>query len=349
MTMNRHSVQRQRIGPAVRRLRRSRGMTLDQLAEAAAVSPSHLSRLERSQTLPSFPVMAKIAEALEVDVNEFVRLEHDVTHLDDTLGWYLNLFALPDEVNQEFFGLTIEARRALVTCLDRLSMLNLTPYSVQEQVERTLVSGGDYANLSALASLVERAGMDCVGLTQALLLLNVLVGRQTTLIAGPSLLPITPGNSLVEPYRWAFPTEPLDPLVGQWWLHPHETSSGRSSPDRPSRLVVGVQALASPLGAAIASSVRSVIDQDELVEVAITERQLGTINVSISGDYALVEQLVSRRGAKGNEHVALWLSGARRVAALEATIDRTWESLTASERDPATVRDRLKRMDAAPV
>ena len=80
--MKRQTTQRQRIGPAVRRLRRERGLTLDALAEAAHVSPSHLSRLERSQTLPSFPVLAKIAEALEADVNEFVRLEQDVAKLD---------------------------------------------------------------------------------------------------------------------------------------------------------------------------------------------------------------------------------------------------------------------------
>ena len=346
--MNRHSVQRQRIGPAVRRLRRSRGMTLDQLAEAAAVSPSHLSRLERSQTLPSFPVMAKIAEALDVDVNEFVRLEHDVTHMDDELGWYLNLLALPDDVNQEFFGLTIEARRALVTCLDRLTMLNLTPYSVQEQVERALDAGGENANLSALAPLIERSGMDCVGLTRALFILNVLVGRQTMLIAGPSLLPITPGNGLVEPYRWAFPSAPLDPLVAQWWQRPNEMIAGRSSIDRPSRLVVSVQALASPLGVAITRSVLSIIDQDELVEVAVTERQLGTVNVLVSGGYGLVEQLVSRRGAKGSSHVALWLSGAQRVSEVEAVVDRTWDSLTSTERDPATVRDRLTQLESSP-
>jgi DNA-binding XRE family transcriptional regulator len=322
-------------------------MTLDQLAEAAEVSPSHLSRLERSQTLPSFPVMAKIAEALDVDVNEFVRLEHDVTHLDDELSWYLDLWALPDDVNQEFFGLTIEARRALVSCLDRLTVLNLTPYTVQEQVERALVSGGDDPDLATLAPLIERAGMDCVGLTHALYLLNVLVGPQSALIAGPSLLPIVPGNDLLAPYRLAFPSAPLDPFVGQWWRQSNEIGSGRSSAERPSRIVVGVQALASPLGPAIARSVRSIIDQDELVEVAVTERQLGSVNLLISGDHAVAEQLVSRRGAKGSSHVALWLNSARTISSLDAVVSRIWDGISSSERDPATVRERLQELNSA--
>src|SRR6185437_15928858 len=214
-TMNRHSVQRQRIGPAVRRLRRSRGMTLDQLADAAAVSPSHLSRLERSQTLPSFPVMAKIADALDVDVNEFVRLEHDVTHLDDELAWYLGMLALPDDANQELFGLTIETRRALVDCFNQLSQFELTPHEVQEQIEQAVESGST-ESLAELAPLVERSGMDSIGLMRALLTLSMVDGRQSMLIAGPSLLPIAPGNDMLRPYRWAFPDAPLDPSAGQW-------------------------------------------------------------------------------------------------------------------------------------
>lgn len=343
--MNRHSVQRQRIGPAVRRLRRLQGLTLDQLAEAAAVSPSHLSRLERSQTLPSFPVMAKIADALAVDVNEFVRLEHDVTHLDDELAWYLGMLALPDDANQELFGLTIETRRALVECLNHLTQVDRTSYDVQEQVEQSVASGRE-ESLAGLSSLIERSGMDSVGLVRGLLTLSIVDGRQSMLIAGPSLLPIAPGNDLLEPYRWAFPAAPLDPNAGQWWRATDESGSGRSSAERPSRIVISVQALASGLGADIARSVRSVIDRNELVEVGITDRQLGTVNLALAGGFGIAEQLVSRRGAKGGNHVALWLSAEQSVVALDRVIDHIWESLSSAERDPGTVRARLQRLEA---
>jgi len=344
--MNRHAVQRQRIGPAVRRLRRLQGLTLDQLAEAAAVSPSHLSRLERSQTLPSFPVMAKIADALDVDVNEFVRLEHDVTHLDDELAWYLGMLALPDDANQELFGLTIETRRALVDCFNQLSQFELTPHEVQEQIEQAVESGST-ESLAELAPLVERSGMDSIGLMRALLTLSMVDGRQSMLIAGPSLLPIAPGNDMLRPYRWAFPDAPLDPSAGQWWRATNESGSGRSAADRPSRIVISVQALASGLGADIARSVRSVIDQDELVEVGITDRQLGTVNLALSGGVGVAEQLVTRRGAKGGNHVALWVGAERSVVALDRAIDDIWRSLSAAERDPGTVRARLQQLETA--
>ena len=44
--------ERQYIGAEIRRLRLERGMTLDDLAEAAMISASHLSRVERGLTLP---------------------------------------------------------------------------------------------------------------------------------------------------------------------------------------------------------------------------------------------------------------------------------------------------------
>ena len=42
-------------GPRIREARLARGQTLDSLALAAGISASHLSRLERGMTAPSFP------------------------------------------------------------------------------------------------------------------------------------------------------------------------------------------------------------------------------------------------------------------------------------------------------
>jgi len=290
--------------------------------------------------------MAKIADALDVDVNEFVRLEHDVTHLDDELAWYLGMLALPDDANQELFGLTIETRRALVECLNQLTQIELTPHDVQEQIEEVVASGGE-ESIAGLAPLIERSGMDAIGLVRVLLTLNMVDGRQSMLIAGPSLLPITPGNALLEPYRWAFPGAALDPSAGQWWRGANQSGSGRSSAKRPSRIVISVQALASGLGADIARSMRSVIDQDELVEVGITDRQLGTVNLALAGGFGVAEQLVSRRGAKGGNHVALWVGAERSVAALDQAVDHIWQSLSAAERDPGTVRARLQQIETS--
>jgi hypothetical protein len=233
----------------------------------------------------------------------------------------------------------------LVECFNQLTQFALTPYDVQEQIEQA-VSAGSEESLAGLAPLIERSGMDAIGLVRALLTLNMVDGRQSMLIAGPSLLPITPGNDLLQPYRWAFPDAALDPSAGQWWRSSIQAGSGRSAADRPSRIVISVQALASGLGTTIAHSVRSVIDQDELVEVGITERQLGSVNLALAGGFGVAEQLVSRRGAKGGNHVALWIGAERVVAALDRTIDGIWQSLSSAERDPGTVRARLQQLES---
>ena len=107
-------VQRQRIGPAIRKLRHEQEMTLDDLAEQAGISASHLSRLERGQTLPSFTVLAGIAHVLGVSIDEFAQLEQDVAILDADLDELLRGAGVDDDSTREILNLSIEARRELL-------------------------------------------------------------------------------------------------------------------------------------------------------------------------------------------------------------------------------------------
>ncbi|HEX5166234.1 MAG TPA: helix-turn-helix domain-containing protein [Thermomicrobiales bacterium] len=113
-------VQRQRIGPAIRRLRRMNGLTLDDLASQAGISASHLSRLERGQTLPSFQVLSDIAHVLGADVDEFVRLETEVTERDAEFREILDARGVPDDIQQELMSSSIELRRALIEIFKEL-------------------------------------------------------------------------------------------------------------------------------------------------------------------------------------------------------------------------------------
>ena len=61
------------IGSTIRALRLERGLTLDQLASAAEISASHLSRLERGQAEPSFTVAAALAKSMGVSLSELVQ------------------------------------------------------------------------------------------------------------------------------------------------------------------------------------------------------------------------------------------------------------------------------------
>lgn len=106
-------IQRQRIGPAIRRMRRMQGKTLDDLASQAGISASHLSRLERGHTLPSFQVLSDIAHVLGADVDDFVRLELEVTTLDAELQEILDARGFNEELQAELLATSIELRQAL--------------------------------------------------------------------------------------------------------------------------------------------------------------------------------------------------------------------------------------------
>jgi transcriptional regulator with XRE-family HTH domain len=60
---------KRRFGYATATLRRNKGFTQQQLAERAGISVDFLSLIERGLRSPSFPVIERIAKALEVDVS----------------------------------------------------------------------------------------------------------------------------------------------------------------------------------------------------------------------------------------------------------------------------------------
>lgn len=76
---------RNSMGPRIRELRIERGMTLDELARAAGISASHLSRLERGQTAPSFKVAADIAREIGVKPSELATIQREQSDVDTQL------------------------------------------------------------------------------------------------------------------------------------------------------------------------------------------------------------------------------------------------------------------------
>jgi len=59
---------RERLGRHVRRLRVAAGLSQEVLAVDAKLEASHLSRIERGLSNPTFDVLARLAEALHVDI-----------------------------------------------------------------------------------------------------------------------------------------------------------------------------------------------------------------------------------------------------------------------------------------
>lgn len=60
------------IGDALNRLRKSRSLTLDQLASMTGVSKSMLSKIETGRASPTAMLLGKIAEGLDVSISQFL-------------------------------------------------------------------------------------------------------------------------------------------------------------------------------------------------------------------------------------------------------------------------------------
>ncbi len=109
---------RQRIGPAIRRLRQQQGLSLSDLAQRTDISVSYLSRLEKGRSVPSFTLLSRLGQELGVDIGFFVETEREAQSVDETLERSLGHTPIPSAVWPELFGLSIEARKALLNFLE---------------------------------------------------------------------------------------------------------------------------------------------------------------------------------------------------------------------------------------
>jgi transcriptional regulator with XRE-family HTH domain len=109
---------RNSMGPRIRELRIERGMTLDGLATAAGISASHLSRLERGHTAPSFKVAAEIANHIGVKPSDLATIQREQSDVDTALIAALLGLGLEAGMAQHICDrISTSARAALVAAL----------------------------------------------------------------------------------------------------------------------------------------------------------------------------------------------------------------------------------------
>jgi transcriptional regulator with XRE-family HTH domain len=60
------------VGWNTRRVRVERGLTIEELADRADIDASYLARIERGSVNPSIEVIARVARALRVRLNDLV-------------------------------------------------------------------------------------------------------------------------------------------------------------------------------------------------------------------------------------------------------------------------------------
>ncbi len=104
---------RQRIGPTLRMMRLRRGLSLNELADLAEISPSHLSRIERGLTVPSYDVLDNIATALGSDLTSLRSREKSARVVDEDLRGWFDAYGLPADAQEELLELSHETRSAL--------------------------------------------------------------------------------------------------------------------------------------------------------------------------------------------------------------------------------------------
>jgi transcriptional regulator with XRE-family HTH domain len=61
------------LGRALRRLRRARRVTIEDLAHTADIHPTYLSGIERGIRNPTWSKLASLAQALDMPISEIVR------------------------------------------------------------------------------------------------------------------------------------------------------------------------------------------------------------------------------------------------------------------------------------
>ncbi|MGH2561013.1 MAG: helix-turn-helix domain-containing protein, partial [Thermomicrobiales bacterium] len=112
---------RQRIGPTIKALRLERGLSLNDLAEQAGISPSHLSRMERGLTVPSYDVLDRVADALGSDLRALRQEEEVARAVDAELHDILTRMGIAPGTQAELLRLTNPARNDLTDALKRLA------------------------------------------------------------------------------------------------------------------------------------------------------------------------------------------------------------------------------------
>lgn len=356
--MTKSVAQRQRIGPQIRHLRQLRALTLDDLAGAAGLSASHLSRLERSQTLPSFTVLANIAQVLDVSIDEFVQLEHDLQELDEQLAWQADLLALDENAYQEILGLSIDTRRQLNHAIELLSDGRQSDIAVQEQISDLFAGSETFPQVyPKVKKLIANHGQNAIGLARALVQLIEIPGPRIGILTHAGLLASAPNVDYSTIYRGLFPNLPLDPLVARRWRQWFSLAADEFPYDWPIRVMVHDDLFARieerfgqidvvdgrEVTRSIAQYWRKMLDDGGTFELAVTSRDIGGVNVLAGGRAAVLFEQHRGGDPSAEQSEGLWVAGSHVVEPVIESLEATWNSLPDRDKDPATISEWLAR------
>ncbi len=99
------------FGKRLKELRKTLGLSQDELAEKTDISSKYLSRIEMGQHFPSINTLVKLANALNVELKDFFEFAHETT---STLELKEILNSLINEADEDKLRLLVKVTRAVV-------------------------------------------------------------------------------------------------------------------------------------------------------------------------------------------------------------------------------------------
>lgn len=99
------------FGMRIKELRTGMNLSQEQLAQKASISAKYMSRVEMGMQFPSFEVIKKIADSLNVEIKDFFDFSHLSKNTKELKKTIKNLL---DDANEENLRMIIKIIRALL-------------------------------------------------------------------------------------------------------------------------------------------------------------------------------------------------------------------------------------------
>lgn len=103
--------QKAMVGGFIKKMRELKGLSQKQVALASKMDPAHYSRIENGKTDPSFSVVERIANVLEVDLNELFSANElkEINSYDKTILEKINLLEQLEPTEKSAFFTMLDA------------------------------------------------------------------------------------------------------------------------------------------------------------------------------------------------------------------------------------------------
>jgi transcriptional regulator with XRE-family HTH domain len=103
------------LGANIRKARKARGWTQKELAERVESDASYMNRIETGKANPSIAVLARIAEALEVSLDELVKGQPDGAEVHIQDAGLLERMRLIDSLDEDDRGALVHMIDTMLT------------------------------------------------------------------------------------------------------------------------------------------------------------------------------------------------------------------------------------------